>query len=168
MKDVQPSLIVGDKVAKVGPITFDGLLEVVDQLKRADIQLPRLEVDGLIKWLRENELILKRGAKEGGMTEEQFTLISAAQQMSLYTIVIELISVNLDVLWSWVLRSGPVVRSFVQYSTNLTSEEIGNLTAGQVMRLARLGWAECLADGMLTEAKQLFTATIVSPQPANG
>ena len=168
MKEIQPSIVIGDKVVKVGPISFDGLLAVVDELKRADIPLPRLEVENLTKWLRENETILKRGAKEGGMTEEQFALVSAAQQMSLYSIVIELLSVNLDVLWAWLLRAGPVVRRFVEHSSNLSNEEIGGLTAGQVMRIARQAWADCIADGMLAEARQLFTATIVSPQPKNG
>lgn len=140
--ELRPQIIVGDKVVQIGPLDWAGFKAVVDEFARADLPLPSINAAGL----------QERLAKLAGPAGVPGGLSLAA----VVDLAFEFVAGNLPVLYQWALKHPPLLTAFVRGASNLNDDEVRQLTAGQVLRVARAAWHSLVADGFFAEAAGFF------------
>lgn len=140
--ELHPQIIVGDKLVLVGPLDWGGFRAVIDEFARADLPLPSLETSGL-------RLKLAKLVEGPGMP-------GALSLTGVVELVFELVAGNLPVLYQWALKHPPLLAAFVRGASNLNDDEVRQLSAGQVLRVARAAWQALVADGFFAEAAGFF------------
>jgi hypothetical protein len=149
---VQPQITLGDKVVKVGPLDWAGLKNLVDAFSKADLPLPNLAGLSIHGWLDSMQAELD----EAG---EELAKIAQANQrgnLKLYEIILEFLSDNLPIVWEWLLKHPPLLTALVSGSSNVSPDELEQLSAGQLLRVARAAWQALVDDGFFTEAAGFF------------
>lgn len=140
--ELHPQIVVGDKVVQIGPLDWGGFRALVDELARADLPLPSLAMSGLREKLA--KAIDASGASSG---------LSPA---ALIELAFEVVAGNLPVLYQWALKHPPLLTALVRGASNLNDDEVRQLSAGQVLRVARAAWRALVADGFFAEAADFF------------
>lgn len=140
--ELHPQIIVGDKVVQIGPLDWGGFRAVVDEFARADLPLPSLEAAGLQQKLAS---IADATVAAGGLS------LRAAVELAF-----EFVAGNLPVLYQWALKHPPLLAALVRGASNLNDDEVRQLTAGQMLRVARAAWRALVADGFFAEAAGFF------------
>lgn len=140
--ELHPQIIVGDKVVHVGPLDWAAFRAVVDEFARAGLPLPSLEITSLQQKLA--QLTNGWGGSSG------LSLAAVAE------LAFEFVVGNLPVLYQWALKHPPLLTAFVRGSSNLNDDEVQQLTAGQMLRVARAAWQALAADGFFAEAARFF------------
>lgn len=149
---VEPQITIGDKIVKVGPLDWAGLKQLVDAFGKADLPLPNLAGLSVRGWLDS----MHRELDEAG--DDPFKLARASQRSNLhiYELLVDFVGENLPAIWQWLLKHPPLVAALVAGASNVTHEEMDQLTAGQFLRVARASWQALVADGFFTEAVGFF------------
>lgn len=152
---LHPQILVGDKAVQVGPLDWAGFRAVVDEFARADLPLPSINAAGL------QERLANRAGASG-----------AAGGLSLAAVLdlaFEFVAGNLPVLYQWVLKHPPLLTALVRGASNLNDDEVRQLSAGQMLRVARAAWQALVADGFFAEAAGFFGELVglrLTPQMA--
>ncbi len=153
---VQPQITLGDKVVKVGPLDWAGLRNLVDAFSKADLPLPNLAGLSIHGWLDTMHAELD----EAG---DDLTKIAQANQRSnlkLYEIILEFLSDNLPIVWEWLLKHPLLLTALVSGSSNVSPDELEQLSASQLLRIARAAWQALVDDGFFAEAAGFFGALL--------
>lgn len=140
--DVTPPIRVGDKIVQVGPLDWSGFKTLVEAFAKAELPLPSLADEGL----RQKFAAVQANAKTSG----------TLAVVDLAGLAYEFVAGNLPTLFQWILRHPPLVTALVRGASNLTDDEIGGLSAGEVLRIARGAYAALVQDGVFTEAAVFF------------
>lgn len=140
--ELHPQIVVGDKLVRVGPLDWAGFRAVVDEFARADLPLPSLEINSL------QQKLAKLANGSGGSSG--LSLAAVAE------LTFEFVAGNLPVLYQWALKHPPLLTAFVRGASNVDDDEARQLTAGQMLRVARAAWQALVADGFFAEAAGFF------------
>jgi hypothetical protein len=149
---VQPQITLGDKVVKVGPLDWAGLKQLVDAFSQADLPLPNLAGLSIHGWLES----MQQELDQAGNDLARIARANQRSNLKLYELLVDFVSENLPALWQWALKHPPIVAALVAGSSNVTPEEMEQLSAGQFLRVARAGWQALVDDGFFTEAVGFF------------
>ena len=149
---VQPQITLGDKVVKVGPLDWAGLKQLVDAFSQADLPLPNLAGVSIHGWLES----MHQELAQAGNALARIARANQRSNLKLYELLVDFVSENLPALWQWALKHPPIVAALVAGSSNVTSDEMEQLSAGQFLRLARAGWQALVDDGFFSEAVGFF------------
>ena len=149
---VQPQITLGDKVVKVGPLDWAGLKNLVDAFSKADLPLPNLAGLSIHGWLDSMQAELD----EAGDDLTKIAKVNQRSNLKLYELIVDFVSENLPALWQWALKHPPIVAALVAGSSNVSREEMEQLSAGEFLRIARAGWQALVNDGFFTEAMGFF------------
>lgn len=149
---VEPQITIGDKIVKVGPLDWAGLKQLVDAFGKADLPLPNLAVLSVRGWLDS----MHRELDEAGDDPLKLARASQRSNLHIYELLVDFVGENLPALWQWLLKHPPLVAALVAGASNVTHEEMDQLTAGQFLRVARASWQALVADGFFTEAVGFF------------
>lgn len=141
-KNLVPALQVKDKIVQVGALDWGSFRSLVDVFAKADLPLPTLDTDGLRTKLA---AVQATASVEG-----------AVNIADLVGLVIEFVSSNLPTITVWIAKHPPLVEALVTGASNLTAEELGSLTPGQMLRVARAAFRELVDDGVFAEAGAFF------------
>ena len=141
-KNLEPQLLVKDKVVQVGSLSWADFKKLVDAFSSANLPLPTLDGDAL----------------RGQLAALQATaLVDGSVAVSdVVGLVVEFVSTNLPTITTWVARHPLLIDSLIAGSTNLTPEEAATLTAGEVLRVARAAFRALIDDGVFAEAAGFF------------
>lgn len=153
--ELQPQIVVGDKVVQIGPLDWGGLRAVVDEFARADLPLPSLETSGLRQ---------KVGKLADGSSPPGGLPLAVVAELAF-----EFVAGNLPVLYQWALKHPPLLTALVRGASNLNDDEVRQLSAGQMLRVARAAWRALVADGFFAEAAGFFGELVglrLTGQPA--
>ena len=140
-QDVTPPIRVNDKIVQVGPLDWSGFKALVEAFAKADLPLPTLGDS-----LRQKLADVQASARASGT----LALVDLAG------LVYEFVASNLPTLYQWLLKHPPLVTALVRGASNLTDDEIASLSAGEVLRIARVAYATLMADGVFSEAAGFF------------
>lgn len=155
--EVAPQIIVGDKVVRVGPLNWAGVKTLADAFAKSDLPVPNLQAEGI-----------RQRAAALGASNTSGTITPADVAGLAY----EIVASNLPTLYQWAVRHPPLVAALVRGASNLTGEEVEQLSAGQMLRVARAAWQALVADGFFRELAGFFgellglPPTGASPAPA--
>jgi hypothetical protein len=149
---VQPQITLGDKVVKVGPLDWAGLKNLVDAFSKADLPLPNLTGLSIHGWLDSMQAELD----EAGEDLAKIARANQRSNLKLYEIILEFLSDNLPIVWEWLLKHPPLLTALVSGSSNVAPDELEQLSAGQLLRVARAAWQALVDDGFFTEAAGFF------------
>ena len=149
---VQPQITLGDKVVKVGPLDWAGLKQLVDAFSQADLPLPNLAGLSIHGWLQ----TMQQELDQAGNDLARIARANQRSNLKLYELLVDFVSENLPALWQWALKHPPIVAALVAGSSNVTPDEMEQLSAGQFLRVARAGWQALVDDGFFTEAVGFF------------
>ena len=154
LKELSPTIKLGDKLVKVGALSWGGFKAVLRQLTAADLPLPKLAPDPIGDAFAQIQGFHAAAAASSDPNAAQ--IANQQANLRLYELLAMLLSENLDTLKSWLLAHAPIVSVLAQESSNLSAEEVDRLSAGQLLRVARAAWAELKADGFFAETAGFF------------
>lgn len=149
---VEPQITIGDKIVKVGPLDWAGLKQLVDTFGKADLPLPNLAGLSVRGWLDS----MHRELDEAGNDLAKLARANQRSNLHIYELLVDFVGENLPALWQWLLKHPPLVAALVAGASNVTHEEMDQLTAGQCLRVARASWQALVADGFFAEAVGFF------------
>jgi len=149
---VEPQITIGDKIVKVGPLDWAGLKQLVDTFGKADLPLPNLAGLSVRGWLDS----MHRELDEAGDDLAKLARANQRSNLHIYELLVDFVGENLPALWQWLLKHPPLVAALVAGASNVTHDEMDQLTAGQLLRVARASWQALVADGFFTEAVGFF------------
>ena len=149
---LEPQITIGDKIVKVGPLDWAGLKQLVDAFGKADLPLPNLAGLSVRGWID----AMHRELDEAGDDLAKLARASQRSNLHIYELLVDFVGENLPALWQWVLKHPPLVAALVAGASNVTHEEMDQLTAGEFLRVARAAWQALAADGFFTEAVGFF------------
>lgn len=155
--EVAPQIVVGDKVVRVGPLNWTGVKALADAFAKSDLPVPNLQAEGI----RQRAAALGASNASGTVTTSDVAGLAY-----------EVVASNLPTFYQWAVRHPPLVAALVRGASNLTGEEVEQLGAGQMMRVARAAWQALVDDGFFRELAGFFgellslPPTGASPTPA--
>ena len=139
--DVAPQIIVGDKVVRVGPLNWAGIKALADAFAKSDLPVPNLQAEGI----RQRVAALGGSGTTGSITPADVAGLAY-----------EVVASNLPTFYQWAVRHPPLVAALVRGASNLTGEEVEQLSAGQTLRVARAAWQSLVSDGFFRELAGFF------------
>ncbi|HVC95884.1 MAG TPA: hypothetical protein VND64_19495 [Pirellulales bacterium] len=154
LKELSPSIKLGDKIVHVGVLTWGGFKAVLNKFTAADLPLPKLPVDKIGEAFSQIQAFY---AAATGTNDSSAAYVASQQANArLFELLAVLVGENLETLKSWLLAHAPIVSALAQEASNLSAEEVDRLSAGQLLRVARAAWTALVADGFFGETAGFF------------
>lgn len=157
LKPLSPSISIGDKIVHVGALSWGGFKAVLAEFTAANLPLPKLSLDSIAAGFADIQAIW-----EASTPGDQVSAVVAKQQADakLYEIVAKLAAENLPTLTAWITGHPRIVEALVREASNLTPDQVDQLSAGQLFRVASEAFAAAKADGFFSDAAGFFAGLV--------
>lgn len=131
---LDPQVLAGDTVVKVGPLSWGGVKAIRDRIKTSNLELPRIEFG------------------------------SGDKSLSLLTLddFADFAQRNLAVLARWLASSPELIDVLIVDGTNVAADATNALSASEAMTVAKAVVDASVADGLYGNAA-LFFAGLLGP-----
>lgn len=140
---LDPQVLAGDTIVKVGPLSWGGIKSIRDRIKASSLELPRIEF---------------------GSGEKNLALLTLND-------FADFAQRNLAVLARWLASSPELIDVLISDGSNVAADAVNSLSASEAMTVAKAVVDASVADGLYGNAT-LFFAGLLGPlfaaQPAIG